>query len=154
MSFKEIKPKVIIGVSLIVYVTYLIITLFVNKVFLPYSREVTPNTEVENLKIWGYRILFGKIFSWIAMFIIGLLVAKFTHKENRNYLNGVISSLLFTFYGIIFYIVRFGIENYNKYNNFFETIIWSALSGGLGFYIYKRLQLKRLNRQNTSDNTV
>jgi len=81
-------------------------------------------------------------------------VAKFTHKENRNYLNGVISGLLFAFYGIILYIARFGIENYNKYNNFFETIIWSALLGGLGFYICKRLQLKRLSRQNTSDNTV
>jgi len=151
MSFKEIKPKVIIGVSLIVYVTYLIITLFVNKVFLPYSREVTPNTEAENLKIWGYRILFGKIFSWIAMFIVGLLVAKFTRKENRNYLNGVIGGLLFASYGIIFYIIRFGIDNYNKYNNFFETIIWSALLGGLGFYIYKKLQLKRLDREDIVD---
>jgi len=154
MSFKEIKPKVILGISLIVYVVYLIITLFVYKVFLPYSQEVTPNTEVENLKIWGYRVLFGKIFSWVAMFIVGLLVAKFTHKENRNYLNGAIGSLFFAFYGIIFYIARFGIENYNKYNSFFETIIWSALLGGLGFYIYKRLQLKRSNGQNTSDDTV
>ena len=104
--------------------TYLIITLFVNKVFLPYSQEVTPNTEVENLKIWGYCILFEKIFSWVAIFIVGLLVAKFTHKENRNYLNGIISGLLFAFYGIILYIARFRIENYNKYNNFFETIIY------------------------------
>lgn len=142
MSIKEIKPKIIIGISLIAYVVYLVIVLLIDKLFLTYQ-EVPPFTDAKNLKIWGYRVLFEKIFSWVAVFIAGLLVAKFIHKGNRNYLNGVISGLLFAFYEIIFYVVRFGMGGYNKYNNFFEAIIWAAFLGGLGFYIYKRLQSKR-----------
>jgi len=126
MSLRGIRPKIIVGVSVITYIVYLIIVLLVYNIFLPY-REVTPANDLENLEIWGYRVLFGKIFSLVTTVIVGLLIARFIHKENRNYLNGVFGGLLFALYGIILYIVRFGIENYNKYNNFLETIIWSVI---------------------------
>jgi uncharacterized membrane protein YeaQ/YmgE (transglycosylase-associated protein family) len=142
MSLSEIKPKVIIVVSLIVYVVYIVIILSAYRFIFPYQEVITPIREAENLKIWGYRLLFGKIFSLIVTFIAGLLVGRFTPRENRNYLNGVIVGLLFSMYGILLYVARFGIENYLKYHNIALTTLYSIILGGFGFWLYKELFMR------------
>lgn len=143
MNFREIKLRIVIGIPFIAYVIYVIIDMFVFNSFLSYRQELTPATDIWNVKIWGYRIMIEMIFGAVIIFITGLLIAKLVGKENKNYLNGIIGGLFFAFYGIIFYILRFGVENYIKYNDFFLTILWSALLGGLGFYLYKRIQFKK-----------
>jgi len=139
--FKGIKPKIILTVSLMGFVSYLVLVLLLDSVFLPY-REGTPMAEVENLRIWGYRMLLDKSLSLLAIFIVGLLIARLSPEEDRNCLSGVMGGWLFVGYGAVFYLVRFGMEDYLRYNDPLGTMIWSAFLGGCGFYVY-RFKLKR-----------
>ena len=90
---------------------------------------------------WFHHIMAEK-FIGLALLCVAVFFASRAHHPTRNWgvATAIAAAAVFELTGALVYIGRFGIAEYQRYNNFLYTILWTLLLANLFGYLAVRNQ--------------
>ena len=123
LSLRNLNFKIVFKVSLYVFlISYLILNII--SIFYPTNVLSSP-----------FLLVFERTCGVVAILITGIVISK--KIEIENYLNGILGGLMFYIYGVFYFIILYGFENYLAYHNILSSVITTIFFGFLGFEFYK-----------------